>query len=182
LVSEYIRHCTNNSNPVYYSAVREEKNTESVISRGELYEDSSFLNYVIENAGILRQHSFLPFMFLVYIQQIITNRFATNSPDNELPALVSALMFAGRDLMDPEAKIAEEIKEMYFFPKEWENVEFNSQQDLSSFLFGMLLDAVSILLRRSQTYNRTRLTYLFSAHVQFRKSPGFLQWRKVLFK
>lgn len=108
--------------------------------------DKSFLEYVINNAEDLKeQDDLLHSLFPPSIQCLISERIGnSNKQGTEVNGIVAALMFAGADIKDKDGLFYKHIIQKLY--RVDGNGFYKTQQELSSFLFGISVDYVSNLL------------------------------------
>jgi hypothetical protein len=159
-VSECTEQQTNHADSVYYSAVKKRvKEDPSVVT------DLEYLEHIIGEGGNLSHLKFTKSLFPSYIQDIISERVGNSGYENELPALVGLLMFAGTDLIDNNDVFLEKIVKTVYRPTTVAaNPHFNAQQALASFLFGISVDYVSTPLPIYRKCIYTKLTCAYAAH------------------
>jgi hypothetical protein len=153
-VSECTEQYTNHADSVYYSVVKKRYKEDPSLST-----DLEYLEHIIGQEGDLGQLKFTKSLFPSYIQDIISERVGNADYENELPALVGLLMFAGTDLNDDNDVFLERIVKTVYRPTTVAaNEHFNAQQALASFLFGISVDYVSTPLRIFRRCIYTKLT------------------------
>ena len=104
--------------------------------------DMFFLKYLSEKLDKLSDHSFVTKLFPKAISETIEVLCFSKNLENDVKGLLGMIYFARFDSTDEKGP-SNLCETVFKPPKNKHNWLFNSQRNLSSFLFGITLDDVS---------------------------------------
>jgi hypothetical protein len=153
-----MKYVTNSFDSVYFSVIRKEVATPSLLQEAKYMQDKQFLDYLLARAKPLTGTSHYMWLFPNKIQVIIELLFTKKSLQGDVPDLLSLIMFAGLESNEEEYFKNQIIQHRQYVsqtatkPKK-RNQIYESQQNLSDLLFGITLDDVSHMSLMSTTFH-----------------------------
>jgi hypothetical protein len=96
------KYVINSFNSVYFSVIRKEVTTTSLLQEGKYRQDKQFLDYLLARAKPLTGTSHWMWWFPNQIQGIIELLFTKKPMEGDVPRLLSLIMFAGLESNEEE--------------------------------------------------------------------------------
>ncbi len=157
-------HVTDTFGLVYFGVIRKDAATTSLLPKSRKKQDLFLMDELLRKSKKLTGFSHLMWWFPSEIQPVIELLFKNKPLDQDVSGLLTLIMFAGIG-SNEDVYFRDEIVASVFLsaPK---NPWYDSQQNLSSFLFGITLDDV-----RKLSMIRTILTLLTNFYIC--RVPGF---------
>ncbi len=157
-------HVTDTFGLVYFGVIRKDAATTSLSPKSRKKQDLFLMDELLRKSKKLTGFSHLMWWLPSEIQPVIELLFKNKPLDQDVSGLLTLIMFAGIG-SNEDVYFRDEIVASVFLsaPK---NPWYDSQQNLSSFLFGITLDDV-----RKLSMIRTILTFLTNFYIC--RVPGF---------